>query len=147
MQTFPSKKMVNIRNSYSAVETSDETLLFSLFNFAGQLKLRPFRITPENKSLYHLTGVFSSNFLLSHFYNSQKIFKESKIEGVAYLNLFGNIIDETIRNIKTNSLKDSVSGPVLRGDLNTIKGHVDVAEEKKGVAFADELSYRIINNP
>ena len=131
MQTFPSLKKVDISNCYAAIESGNESLLFSLFNFARRLKLKPFRISQEHKTLYHLTGVLSANFLLSHFYNALKLYGQINIEAVSFFDLFGNITDKTISNIKLAGLKNSVSGPVIRGDLNIIKDHVNLLKKRK----------------
>jgi predicted short-subunit dehydrogenase-like oxidoreductase (DUF2520 family) len=131
MQTFPSTKRVDISSCYAAVESGNESLLFSLFNFARRLKLKPFRISKEHKGLYHLTGVLTANFLLSHFYNASKLFGQTNIEAVSFFNLFGNITDKTLSNIKSDGMKNSVSGPVIRGDLNIIKDHVKLLKKRK----------------
>lgn len=131
MQTFPSKKIVNIKNSYAAVETNDEKLLLSLFNFAKKLNLIPFRINKADKVLYHLTGVFTANLLASHFYNALKTYNYLKIESPEYFEIFNSIINETIKNIRRGGFRDSLSGPVVRNDLDTIKKHVELLKKKK----------------
>jgi predicted short-subunit dehydrogenase-like oxidoreductase (DUF2520 family) len=131
MQTFPSNKIVSIKNCYAAVETSDEKLLLSLFNFAKQLNLIPFRINKADKVLYHITGVFTANMLASHFYNAVKTFKHLNIESPQYFEIFNSIISETIKNIKTGGFKDSLSGPVVRNDIDTIRKHVELLKKKK----------------
>ena len=64
MQTFPSKKIVKIRNVSSAIETNDDSVYKFLQQLCSDLQLIPFRIDSKDKAFYHLAGVYASNFLL-----------------------------------------------------------------------------------
>ncbi len=132
MQTFPTKKVVNIKNSFVAVETENNQVKRVLFQLAESLGLNPFELKSENKTLYHAAGVFASNFLTCNIFNSEKLFKESKIYNSNFYEIIRPIIYTTLRNIKREGTIKALSGPVERGDLETIKGHLSgIKKENK----------------
>jgi predicted short-subunit dehydrogenase-like oxidoreductase (DUF2520 family) len=124
MQTFPTKKIVNIKNSFVTVEAKNKEVKNFLFQFAKSLELNPFELISENKALYHAAGVFASNFLVGNLFNSEKLFKESKIDSLNFFEMMQPIIYSTLRNIKKEGTVKALSGPVERGDLETIKDHL-----------------------
>jgi predicted short-subunit dehydrogenase-like oxidoreductase (DUF2520 family) len=130
LQTFPTKRIVNIKNSFAAVETVNKNVTQFLFKMAKSLQLNPFELNTENKALYHAAGVFASNFLVGNLFNSEKLFKESKVNNLNFFEMMQPIIFSTLQNIKEEGTIKALSGPVERGDLETIKGHL--IEIKKG---------------
>ena len=130
MQTFPSKRIVNIENCYAAIETRNKFAEKFLFKLAADLKLKPFMLKSEDKPAYHLAGVFSSNFLAGNIYNTEKIFDINKSQ-MNYNNfdLLFPIIKSTLKNINRLGSAKALSGPVERGDLMTIKKHVSVLKK------------------
>ena len=53
MQTFPTKRIINIKDSYVAVETDNENVRQILFKIAKSLQLKPFELKTEKKAYYH----------------------------------------------------------------------------------------------
>jgi predicted short-subunit dehydrogenase-like oxidoreductase (DUF2520 family) len=131
MQSFPSKRIVKIKNCYCAIETNDLKAEKFLYKLANRLELNPFKIESENKILYHLTGVFISNFLVGNFYNALTIFNESKIENIDFISLMEPILKATINNMKKNGITKALSGPIDRGDVKTIAEHLDSLNNSK----------------
>lgn len=129
MQTFSSKKIVNIKNCFAAVECDNQKTEKYLFDITKSVGLKPFRIFSAQKSLYHLSGVFASNFLTGNFYAAGKIY--SPITKNIKLNeLLGPITERTLKNILTEGTVAALSGPVERGDITTIKNHLEDLKSK-----------------
>lgn len=126
MQTFPSRKAFKIKNSFVGLEFDNPNTKNLLTHIASQLQLRPVEIPKGSKSLYHLTGVFISNFLVSNFYLAEEIFEQSKIKGISHFEMLEPILHSTIANIKKSGVIDSLSGPVQRGDFTTVQKHIQV---------------------
>lgn len=131
MQSFPSKKVVSIKNCYCAVETEDDSAGKFLFRLAKKLELKPFKIESGQKVFYHIAGVFMSNFLVGNFYNALLAFNESGVKDVDFIKLFEPIIKATIANIKKNGITKALSGPVDRGDIKTITRHIEALDNAK----------------
>ncbi len=124
MQTFPSKKTVEIKNSFSAVETSSDAARDYLFKLAKDMELNPFRLNSSDKVIYHLAGVYASNFINAVLYQSQKLFDMLNLENYSFNDVFAPLFLSTIKNIQKSGPVNALSGPIERGDPETIKKHI-----------------------
>jgi predicted short-subunit dehydrogenase-like oxidoreductase (DUF2520 family) len=124
MQTFPSRKRRDIKNSFSAIETSSKPALDYLFKFSRDLELNPFKLDSNNKVTYHLAGVFASNFINAVLFQSQQLFNIIGIKQYSFNDIFAPLYSSTIKNIKQTSPATALSGPIERGDIETIKKHI-----------------------
>lgn len=130
MQTFPSKKIVNINNINSAIETNDDSVYKFLLQLCRSLQLIPFRIDSKDKTYYHLAGVFASNFLAGNLFNAQKLLSLNNIDEQKYFDILSSTIHSTLQNIKTVGPAKALSGPVDRGDIKTIRKHISSLKKK-----------------
>jgi predicted short-subunit dehydrogenase-like oxidoreductase (DUF2520 family) len=143
MQSFPSKKVVSIVNSFAAVETNSIPLKKKLFALAKSIKLNPFEIKTEQKSLYHLTGVFVSNFMVANIYLAESLFKKTGIKNVSFLELMKPIINATQKNIFSSGIEKALSGPIERGDVKTIELHIKRLKKEK--AFNELNAFKVLS--
>ena len=130
MQTFPSKKIVNIKNVNSAIETNDDSMYKFLLQLCSDLQLIPFRIDSKDKTYYHLAGVFASNFLAGNLFNAQKFLSINNIDEQKYFDILSSTIQSTLQNIKTVGPAKALSGPVDRADIKTIRKHISSLKRK-----------------
>lgn len=121
MQTFPSQKQIEILNTFTAIESNNISLQNELIRFAKSLKLKPMIINSGDKILYHLGGVFAANFLSANFLSAENIFPAKLKKQSA--KILKPIAESTLRNIVKHSAAESISGPIDRGDVETIKSH------------------------
>ncbi len=80
-------------------------------------------ISKEDKILHHIVCVFSANFLVGLLYLSERLAKiiDERRDYRIYLPLIKSVID----NIKcSEEVKDILTGPVVRGDVETIRAHL-----------------------
>jgi len=124
MQTFPSREVIDISGCNAAVESFDKKYSKQVLSFARAIKLKPFLISSEGKTLYHLSGVLASNFTAGNFYIADKI------SGGNYntAKLLSGIAEKTIKNITVRGAVNSLSGPIERGDYRTIKRHIEALQ-------------------
>lgn len=130
MQTFPSRRRINLKNSNAVIEFPDVRSKIILFRMAYDLGLNPFVIDSAKKTEYHLAGVFASNFLISNLYAAKKLF-ESTGAGTDFYSYMGPIIKQTISNVNKGGIEKAITGPVERGDLETVKKHLDGLKDDK----------------
>ncbi len=86
-------------------------------------------IIPEKKPLYHMAAVIFSNFLVSLLHFGSNIQKEAGIVQEEGLHAAWPLIEGTIDNIKKLGPVDSLTGPIARGDIETVKKHLAALEE------------------
>lgn len=137
MQTFPSKKPVNISGCHAAIESENKKIKSLLFNLAAALELKPFAINSDEKILYHLSGVFASNFLVGNIFCAENIFGQKSSANIFHA--VEPIINSTLKNIKKDNAVKSLSGPIERGDIKTIKDHLKSLSGRNKKPF--KLSY------
>lgn len=88
-------------------------------------------IIPKNKkALYHLSCVVSSNFLIANFYLLKMFSKSLKLSESKFLQILKPLFYNTAKNIHNNGVTDSLTGPVSRGDTNTINSHLNLLHGK-----------------
>jgi predicted short-subunit dehydrogenase-like oxidoreductase (DUF2520 family) len=123
LQTFPDKSSQNNLYHISfALEGDDlEEAMRRIFK-AFDPKI--FKIEASHKALYHAAAVFSSNLLCCLLNISDRLLKEINIkEGIS---AHEQLIETTVKNILSRGTKMSLTGPAIRGDVDSIEAHLEV---------------------
>ena len=129
MQTFPSKKVVSLKNVYAAVETINENHFQYLSALCKKNGMFPFKMKSDNKILYHLAGVYASNFLAGNLFVSEKMLMQNNIPEKMFFNILSSTINSTLNNVNKVGPSKALSGPVERGDIHTIKNHISTLKK------------------
>jgi len=133
MQTFPSKRITELKGVHAALETNDERAHKLLMKLSKNLQLKPFSIKSEDKVYYHLAGVIGSNFLAGNLYNSEEFLSLCGIHQKDSFEILKSTIFTTIDNTRKFGAAQALSGPVDRGDFKTIKKHILALKELKRI--------------
>ncbi|GAB4299381.1 MAG: Rossmann-like and DUF2520 domain-containing protein [Ignavibacteriaceae bacterium] len=141
MQSFPSIKTARLKNSYAAIETQDKNTEGFLFYISDKLKLKAFKLDSSKKTAYHLAGVFASNFLTGNFQSSVEIFGKSKDITSDISEILYPTAHTTLKNIRKESPALALSGPVDRGETNTVKNHI---KEIKSLKLTSVVKKKLI---
>lgn len=135
MQTFPLLKKVSIRNCYAAIESDNAGVKDYLHELAGILHLRSFDISKKEKVSYHIAAVYASNFINALMYAVSELFKDIKDLPDDPFEVIEPIIRSVLFNIKKSGAVNALSGPVERGDAETIKKHLQLLKKKNRQLF------------
>jgi len=84
----------------------------------------------SQKSAMHLAAVFASNYLVALMDVADQIAGEEGINDG--LKILEPIVQQTLDNIYSKGSKQSLSGPVARGDRSTIEKHLNQLQENPG---------------
>lgn len=88
---------------------------------------KPITLSKEDKMRYHVGCTMASNYLVSLMALVQRVLGEmDQGEGIQ---LVLPLVRETLRNIERGGVKNSLTGPILRGDLRTVESHLNVLGE------------------
>ena len=122
LQTFPdvNSGIVALPRTFIFIE-GDEEGLPVLDLLASTIGFRAVRIEGRNKVLYHLSAVFVCNLLSALMHTGEGIMNRIGIE----LTPFFPIIETTLRNIENKGPLLSLTGPVVRGDAETVAAHLE----------------------
>jgi predicted short-subunit dehydrogenase-like oxidoreductase (DUF2520 family) len=85
---------------------------------------RPFPIKAENKALYHAVGVLSSPLLVSHLVAAQQAAALAGFSPRQARRLIEPIARATLESVFLRGAGKSFSGPLARGDVQTIRLHL-----------------------
>lgn len=83
-------------------------------------------IPADKKHLYHSACVISSNFLVTLLNISSEVMGNLGIDKAKTFEIFSPIIYSTLKNISTDGLVNSLTGPFERNDTETISGHLKI---------------------
>ena len=148
LQTFANVTYAikNIPGSTFALE-GESSILETLKEMAEALEGHWIVLHPGDKVIYHASAVIVSNYLVTLMKLATDLWKG-----------FGNTTTEeatqallpllkgTVSNIDNIGLPNCLTGPIARGDLGTIKKHIQALEEKSPtlVSIYRELGLRTI---
>lgn len=132
----------NLNRAYFTFEGHEEALkvMESLFKM---LPNKTLRINAENKKLYHLANVTVSNLFLALAKKSVDYMKICGIEEQDAVSALYPLMESNIANLLEKGVEKALTGPVERGDLSTIKGHISSMPEGD-IEFYKMLSKEIL---
>lgn len=127
--------------SFSDIDTSVDKLQTTVFSIEGKkdkigiledlldrTKNKHFQIDTDNKELYHISACIVSNYLVTLIDLGLDFLKQIGISEQDGLDAIMPLIDGTIDNIKQSGTKNALTGPIARGDIDTIKSHLTSIE-------------------
>lgn len=127
IRPFPSKNIVDIRNSPASIETENRQAKSFLLQMCKKLKLKPHSINSDEKVFHHLAAVHSSNFLVGNLFNAFFLITS---ENNFPKNILRKTTQSALDNVFNLSPVKALSGPIDRGDIYTIQKHISALEEK-----------------
>lgn len=97
---------------------------------AKDLQANSFTIKTDAKTLYHASAVVASNYFVTLQGMAFKLIEASGISPDEAYNVLGPLIEGTISNIKKAGIANALTGPIVRGDVETVKEHLQEISEK-----------------
>jgi predicted short-subunit dehydrogenase-like oxidoreductase (DUF2520 family) len=128
LQTFPDieSAIKVLPSTYIFIEGGEDSIDI-LRTIGRTLGFDVVRIEGEHKVLYHLSAVFVCNLLCALLYAGEEIM--DKI-GIGFKPFFP-IIKATLANIESKGPLMSLTGPVVRGDTETVLAHLEAIKDMK----------------
>lgn len=127
MRSFavPELSIEQYKGTYCALEGDNKAIetLQLIFEAIGSTT---YLIDKNKKTLYHASGVFASNYLVTLSQLALNCLQEAGVENDIAMQVITNIMKGTVSNLeKTLSPKKSLTGPLQRGDIKTVKKHIE----------------------
>src|ERR1700722_4848666 len=123
LMSFPTRTPVPLQGVPFGVETdaASRRILYAIVRRIGG---RPFSIKAGSKALYHAVGVLSSPLLVSHLVAAQEAAALAGFSPRQARQLIEPIARATLDNVFLRGAGKSFSGPIARGDVQTIRLHL-----------------------
>jgi predicted short-subunit dehydrogenase-like oxidoreductase (DUF2520 family) len=130
LQTFASVKQAieNIPGSTFAVE-AEEPLLSTLEDMATALDGRWIELKATDKIVYHAAAVIACNYLVTLVKLAGDLWQNFNIPQSQATQALLPLLRGTIHNIDTVGIPQCLTGPIARGDIETIKKHLDALQK------------------
>ncbi|HEY6626670.1 MAG TPA: DUF2520 domain-containing protein [Ignavibacteriaceae bacterium] len=127
IRPFPSKNIVDIKNSPASIETESMQSKTFLLQLCRKLKLKSHTINSEEKVFHHIAAVHSSNFLVGNLFNAFSLISSKSKYPQSILK---KTTQSALDNVFKLSPAKALSGPIDRGDVYTIKKHIETLDSK-----------------
>lgn len=93
-----------------------------------RLKNKYFNVEKKFKMRYHLAGVYASNLIVPMIHRGIDNLQRCGFSEKEAKDILLPLVKKTVENIGENGVEDSITGPLQRGDLNTLRGHLNSQE-------------------
>jgi predicted short-subunit dehydrogenase-like oxidoreductase (DUF2520 family) len=130
LQSFASTDMAikNLPGSMFSIE-GDKDAYDTAVCLVETLKGEYFFINRQAKPLYHAGACVVSNYLVTLIDFGVKFLESTGIPKNMATKALIPLIQGTVRNIENIGIPKALTGPIARGDLNTVLKHLDCLEE------------------
>jgi predicted short-subunit dehydrogenase-like oxidoreductase (DUF2520 family) len=123
LMTFVPGTQPRFKNIPLAVE-GDREAIAAVRKIAARLGAEFFMIGKKSKVLYHALGSFSSPLLVATLATAERVGRAAGLSRTQTRKMIGPIIEQTIRNYLERGAAAAFSGPIKRGDINTLRRHL-----------------------
>ncbi|KTD19808.1 Uncharacterized conserved protein [Legionella londiniensis] len=113
------------KNCYCAAE-GDARAVACLTALLSSLGARVVTVFPDKKAAYHAAAVMASNYLATLAQNAMELLIGSGLTHKAAQEMTTQLMHSSLTNLLNNpNPREVLTGPLARGDFNTIKMHLD----------------------
>jgi predicted short-subunit dehydrogenase-like oxidoreductase (DUF2520 family) len=91
---------------------------------AADLGAKSLLIKTEKKPLFHAAAVAASNYLVSLLDLAFQLMGEAGVTPQAAWQVLRPLVNGTLSNIDETGIPEALTGPIARGDLETVRGHL-----------------------
>jgi predicted short-subunit dehydrogenase-like oxidoreductase (DUF2520 family) len=137
LQTFASVKQAveNMPGSTFAVE-AEGTLLNTLKEMATALDGHWVELRASDKVIYHAAAVIACNYLVTLVKLATDLWQTFDIAPRQAAQALLPLLRGTVNNIGTVGIPQCLTGPVARGDIGTIKKHLNALKKSAPAVFS-----------
>jgi len=111
-----------LSGTHFGIEGDEEELGEGIVKDLGGI---PHKIMADQKTLYHAGAVVASNYLAVLASLAVELFAEAGIEGKEALASLLPLMKGTLSNLEQVGLPQALTGPIARGDVQVVQGHLE----------------------
>jgi predicted short-subunit dehydrogenase-like oxidoreductase (DUF2520 family) len=136
LQSFPSRErgVLNLPGSFFRIEADPGALRHArrLVGALGgtELRLPNWRPDAYSAALYHAGAVAASNYLVSLIAYAARFFQELGADREQALRAVLPLVRGTLANVERLGIPGALTGPIARGDSQTVTGHVAALRQR-----------------
>lgn len=123
LQSFADRDGDTPLRGVAAVLEGDNRAISVGRDLAMSIGMLPMAVDTARKPRYHAAAVFASNYLVTLTAMAEKLATEAGLTTAR--GLFLPIMRQTLLNLATHTPVDALTGPIRRGDVGTVRAHID----------------------
>ncbi|MEI7813311.1 MAG: DUF2520 domain-containing protein [Coriobacteriia bacterium] len=89
-------------------------------------------VDDQNKALYHAAAVIASNYLVAVEDMAVQVLTSAGFDRESALGALQPLISGTVDNIRARGTTGALTGPIVRGDVDTVRSHVAALRQLPG---------------
>lgn len=120
----PQEGIKNIIGSLFAIDGNEKAFEFAK-QLVNDLEGEAYFIESEKKPLYHLSAVIACNYFVTLMNKSVNLFKKVNIDEKIGTEGLIKLVKGTLNNIERLGTEMALTGPISRGDISTVKDHIE----------------------
>ena len=97
----------------------------TLTHLAGSLGLEPFRLDDPDRPAYHAAAAAAANFVVTSLAIAGDLFDSAGVDP----RVSRPLVERVVANCFERGASQSLTGPVARGDIDTVVGHLTAAHD------------------
>jgi predicted short-subunit dehydrogenase-like oxidoreductase (DUF2520 family) len=107
-----------------AVE-GDDQLVSHLADMAEALGATAVRLEPGSKAAYHAAAVLAAGGFVALLDAIAELGRAAGLDEPGSLAVYGGLIEQTLGNARALGIRAALTGPMTRGDVGTLRRHLD----------------------
>jgi predicted short-subunit dehydrogenase-like oxidoreductase (DUF2520 family) len=104
----------------------DESLVELLGRLAGDVGADAVRLPPGGKPAYHAAAVLAAGGFIGLLDAIAELGRGIGLDERDALAIYAPLVRQSLANAEAMGIADALTGPLLRGDIGTIRGHLEV---------------------
>ncbi len=130
LQSFSAESSGNTFKGIIVSTEGDAAAVNAARKMATDLESTLLTIKTEAKILYHAAAVVASNYLVTVQDLALKLIKEAGVSNEDAFKVLNPLIQGTLSNIENVGAIKALTGPIARGDVETVERHIGKIREK-----------------
>lgn len=126
-----------LKGAWAAVEGMPRAVEMAE-RLARDMGLKPFRLTSKQKAVYHAGAVFASNYFVVVEAVAQRLLRHAGLTDAEAWQALRPLVEGTLANLAKQQPAEALTGPVIRGDVETIVRHLE------SLTIDDQNLYRLL---
>ncbi|MEP0005413.1 MAG: Rossmann-like and DUF2520 domain-containing protein [Balneola sp.] len=124
----------------------DSSTLLVLEQLAKDLNAHSFVVKPDAKPLLHAAAVVSANYLVTLLKLATDIARIGGVDEKTALKALLPLSNSSLKNVEENGFEGSLTGPISRGDVETIREHLKILKkDPELLSVYKKLGYLTLN--
>lgn len=122
----PSLTLPKLEGSVFVLETPFPAVVEVCQTLCGRLGVQLAYIEASMKPLYHVALVYASNYTVTLYSIAERLLEQLDFNQSERSQILKTLLDATVQNILQHGATHALTGPLVRGDANTVEAHLEI---------------------